>query len=431
MIYFRNLRKIRKRYDLTQEELANKLGVSEAYISSLEDSTEETVQATSEFIAKLRDVFDLHGIPLTDNDMTLFYDELSNLRFSIDYGYMDRAKEAIPDLVRRADASCLPSFINLCELHVAHYYQSIDNTKAYDKLMASLKEKMATFDHRQHYYYHRLVGTQAYKARKYDKALSAYIKAEKLDKQSKISEVSFYYMYGMILSGMGYATRAVEYYEKAVHHARWNKVFYGKPNNRYNVQIDSYLAYNLSKIKKGEKALEILNKRLRFEKRKESPDDIIGFIYYSLGRVYFNIGDYTEAEDNHEMASIYLSKSNEAYIHNLYHKAKALIALDKTTEAIARLDEGLNNPLDDMWEYLFESVKHSINLSNSRSIQYLTETLIPKLLEHRCLEETLNYCRMISEFYAKDNNHKLALEYSNQALALAEKLLAFRVRRGL
>jgi len=431
MIYFRNLRKIRKRYNLTQEAFANKLGVSEAYILSLEDSAEESVQITSEFVAKLRDVFDLHGVPLTDSEKTVFYDKLNDLRRCVEYGYMDRAKEAIPDLVRCSEASCHQSFINLCELHSAYYYQSVDDTKAYDKLMASLSEKKSTFDSKHHYYYNVLIGTQAYKTRDYDKALSAYIKAEKLDKLSKIKEVNFYYMYSMILSDMGYATRAVEYYEKAAHHAKWNKVFLGRPNNRYNVEIDRYLAYNLSIIDQGEKALAILNKRLGIEKRKESPNDVIGTIYFGLGRVYFNTGDYADAEANHEAASRYLSKSNKIYIHNLYYKAKALIAQDKTKEAIACLDEGLSNPIDEMWKYLFESLKHSTNFSNDESMQYMTETLLPKLLEHGCHKEASNYYEMISKFYAKEKNHNLALVYIKQASLVIEQMNAARITRGL
>ena len=434
MIYFRNLRKIRKRYGLTQEELANKLGVSEAYISSLEDSAEETVQVTSEFIAKLRDVFDLHGIPLTDDEKMLFYDELNNLRLSIDYGYMNKAKEIIPGLAQRAEASCHQSFINLCDLHIAHYFQSVNSTKAYkayNKVMASLNDRRTTFDSRHHYYYHLLLGTQAYKARDYDKALASYIKAEKLDKQSKLREVSFYYMCGKILSDMGYTARAVEYHKKAVHYTKWNKGVYGRPNSRYDVQIDSYLSYNLSKTGQGEEALAILNKRLKTETKKESANEVIGAIYFSLGRVQANMEYYVDAEVSFETALLYLSKDSETYIPNLYHKAKALIAQGRTKEAVTCLDEGLGNPIDEMWRYLFESLKHSTSLSDDKSMLYMTETVLPKLLEYGCNEEAISYYKVISQIYAKAENYKQALVYSGQASAITDKLLASRVEKGL
>jgi len=427
MILPKHLISIRKKHDLSQEEFAVKLGVSSALIRSLEDGFDK---ATPEFVAKLRNAFNLNGIPLTDDEKKLFYGELHNLRFLIDYGLLDSAAEVIPSLTRRAKASCYMSFINLSDIFTAYYHFSINSFEACEKAMAALHERRQSFDIRHHYYYNILVGMQAYKARDYDKALEAYIKAEELDKNAQLREAGFYHMYGMILSEMGYTARAISYHKKAVHHAKWNKGYHGKPNTRYDVGIDSYLAYNLSKIGQKDEAFEILNKRLETVKTRGTGKEI-GLIHHSLGKVHLRIGDYSEAIANFETAFRYLPKDSKLSNTNLYYKALALITGGREKEGIVYVDEGLNISTDDILKVRLEALKHSIALHDYKSILYMKNTIMPKLLEYGLYEEALKYYKAISDFYAEDGNDELALVYLGRAYAIIERFCENRVEKGL
>jgi len=432
MINSKTLRNIRMKHNLSQEEFANKLGYPAAYIRSLEDTTGEREQAAPEFIANLRDKFNLHGIPITDEEKTTFYERLITLANCIDYGYADKAAEAIPDLTRCAKASCHSSFMILCDLYTAYYNLETGDYKAFDKIIASLEQQKQSFDARHHHYFNRFIGQRMYYAGNYGKALEAYAKAKELDKYAHMRNVNFYFFYGMILSDMGYATKAAKYFKEAAHHARWNKSFNERPNNRYDVYIDGYLADNLSKIGQSEEALTILNKRLEKETKKESPNDTIGYIYLSFGTVCLRTEQYHKALEHFETATRYLDERSEAYKTNLQRKALALIASGNISEGVACADKGLNiTHLNDLWKTLFEAIKHSASLSDPASQGYMKSTVIPKLLNYKMYEEVLSGYKALSNFFSEDGNYESALKYSELAIKIHEKLFKELVEGGL
>ena len=430
MIYSSVLKAIREGHGLSQEAFANKLGCTADYICALEDSSKNREHATPEFVHNLRTILDLHDAPLTKEEKDQFTEELHRWKDLIDYGEITKATELKPELARRAKSSFRPGLQILYDLYEARYYRAVDDKEAYEKIMESLSERKLDFNDRCNYLYHRLVAMSALGAHRLKEAHIAFNSCEKIDKDSKWADVGFYYAYGLCLSYMGYALRAIEYFKKALHRARWSTNYDGKANRRYNVYIESWLAQNYGKTGNTTEALFILNGCLRNEKKKNKTSGL-GFICHSFGRVYHEMERFSEALENYDEAFKYHNEGSVAYLSNLNHKTIALIASDRICEAMQCVDKGLNMSTDELWKALFEALKHSVLLSNPESLDYMINTAIPKLLELELNEEAMAHHVKLSKFYESIGNHKQRAEHSDSALEIQKQLYKERVERGL
>ena len=428
MIYHRTLINIRKKHGLSQEDLANIIGCTAAHIDALEKNREK---AAFEFVATLKSKLNLYGAPITEDERKVFIDKLHNWKILIDYGVMDKASEQKAELEKGAEASCSSSILNFYKLYAANYYRISNDTEAFNKTMSFLNQRTETFSPSHQFFYYRLLGIQERVAYRYNEALKAYKKAEKLDKESTWGDVGFYYIYGMCLSEMGYVAKAIEYLKRAKHLAMWHKVYEGKPNDRYDVYIDGYLADNLSKSGKADEAHAMLNKRLDSEKTRKNAKHTIGFIYLSIGTVYLRTKKYNDAIENFDTAFQHLDETSEAYKTNLYRKALALIESDRINEGVLCVDKALDMSLDDTRRTLFETLKHSAMLSNPESLQYMENTLISQLLKYGQYAEAVKCYETLSGFFKKSGDHKNALKYSELALEVHRELHKEHVEGGL
>jgi len=429
LIFHKTLVNIRKKHGLSQEELANIQGCKVEDIIAIESNK---VQATYMFVTVLRNKLKLHDAPITENERTALMEELNNWKLAIDYDDMSKAAKLKPGLEKGARSSYSPSTEIFYDLYAASYYRATDDIKAHDETMAALEQRIEEFGPRHHFYYYRLLGARNFVAHRYKEALKAYRAAEKLDKDTRWGDVGLYYIIGVILSDMGYVTLAIEYLRKAMHLAKWHKVYYGKPNRRYDTQIDGFLAYNLSKMGKEDEAIVILDKRLSIEKERNSVDATIGYTYLSLGSVYLLNKKSSQAIVNFDTAFNYLDESSDVYKTNLYRKALALIESGAISDAVNCIDEGISISTDDeLWSVLFKVLKCSVSLSDPKSLLYMIDIAIPKLQEYEQYEDVVGYYKLISDFYGKNKNHELSQKYSNFALETYEKLYKERIEGGL
>jgi len=213
----------------------------------------------------------------------------------------------------------------------------------------------------------------------------------------------------------------LKYHEKAVYMSKYHRAYNGRPNRRFDVYVDGYRASDLSKLGKHEEALEILNKRLDVVMKKDDKEGI-GYTYYIFGRVNLIIKDYEKAIHNFDVALNYLNKVSEAYMACIYHKAVALIAVNNISVAMECVNEGLSITTDEAWKILFNSLKHSMSLSDLKSLTYMKETIIPILHELRQYDEIVECYKRLRDFFDKDGNSEIALKYSNLALETHELL---------
>ena len=430
MIHNKALIAIREAHGLSQEALADKLGYTVDYIRALEDKSKNRETATPEFLNILREKLDLHDAPLTEEELKQHTEELHRWRDLIDYGEMRKAAVIRPKLAKRTKLSFRQGTQCLYDLYEVRYYRAVGDKKAYEKLMASLSERKHAFNERCNYLYYRQEAMAALDAYRFKDAHAAFCKAEEIDKESKWLDVGFYYAYGTCLSYMGYATRSIEYCNMALHKARWSMNHEANTNRRYDLYIECILAQNHSKVGNTEEALFILTGRLRYEIER-SRTSTLGFVYHFFGQVYQQMGELSKALENYDNALKYHHDGSVFCKDSLYHKAESLIACDRICEAVQCIEKGLTISSDEVWKSLFDALKHSVSLSCPKSLEYMKNTAIPRLLELELYEEAMTHHETLSRFYEKIGNDKLRAEHSDSALAIQKQLYRERVERGL
>jgi len=408
LIFYKTLANIRKKHGLSQEEFAKSLGCTVEHIKLLESNKE---QASFVFTTQLKDKFNLHDAPITESERAALMDGLYKWKLSIDYGDVSSAAEVMTELAKNTNASFSPSAQIFYTLYAASYYWEVNDMKAFEETMTAIGSRRDEFSARHQYFYHRLVGASKYKARCYNESLKAYEMARKLDKNSEWGDVGFFYSYGRCLSDMGYTVRAIRFLQMAQHLAKYSKIYHDKPNSRYDAYIDGYMAYNLSKLDETGDAFDILDRRLSLEKKKTGANEEIGFIYLSLGRVYFRKENYSKAQSNFEKAEEYLNKKGEAYKTNLYYKAFTLIASGKVPEGLDCVKIGVKISTCEQWKNLFNALKHSASLSAPKSLSYMKKTAISMLQESGQYEDAMDYYKVIGEFYDKGTDCAMAVFY--------------------
>ena len=425
------LKAIREAHNHTLELFAHKLGYKAEYIRDLEDPSQTRVVATHAFVRKLREEFDLHDAPLTVKDIEDFANELHRLRDLIDYGEMQRAKEMMPKLAKRAEQSCHRSLQCLHDLYVARYYHIVGNTRVYTRTMNSLGRRQSDFTELCNFLYHYQIAIQALTEHRLHEAHEAFDKAEKIDKEYKWCGLSFNYHYGLCLSNMGYAAKAIRYFEQAQHKAKEDKNFEGKTNRRFDIYIECWLARNYSKIGHVDKAFFILNERIDYETKRGSTVAALGYVYHNLGEAYHMMGNFNEALEHYEQAFKYHEERSEPYLDNLYHKAITLIECNRVAEAMDCVSKGLRMNKTRIWTVLFMALMHSVALSDPKSLEYMEKVAIPDLLELGQYEEVINHLETVSKFYKEAGDLENALEHAGAMYEIQKQIYHDRVERGV
>jgi len=420
MIYHKTLRNIRKKYNLSQEEFAQKLNCTEEHIAALERDEEKAAPA---LVDAIRHEFDLHIAPITNVERETLMSRMHNWKLAIDYGDMETAVKLKPEFDKAARLSFSPSTENYYTLYAADYYRLVGDTKAYEESMDTASQLLDQFGVRHHYNYQRLVAAREHDARRYIQALKGYKESERLDWESHWGDVRFFYGYGICLSDMGHAASAVVYLRKAQHHARSIKLYKGRPNRRFDVHIDCALADNLSKIGQSVEALAILDKRLDLEMKYKADKAKIGFVYQSYGNVYRVIGNCDEALKFYEKALPCFLEGSDVYKDVLYRKALTLVGGGKIDEALHCIDTCLSLQPEDIRRVLLEALRCSITLADSESLAHMEDTVMPELLKYGQYEETVKYLRILRKFYDEDGEYRLALKSADLALEIQTNLL--------
>ncbi|MCL2404043.1 MAG: helix-turn-helix transcriptional regulator [Defluviitaleaceae bacterium] len=419
MIYCKTLTRIRQSLGLSLAEFAKDLDCTEAYVYNLEANKE---QASFEFVVKLKNKYNLHSSPILDREREDTMTRLYDWKVTINYGDIAKASELKPGLEKSAMSSFSPSTINMYDLLAADYYYLINDMKSYEETMTALSQRTNEFSARHWYHYNCLLGAKAFVGKHYQDAIKSYKSAEKLDKNDTWADVRFYFGLGMSLSDRGYATRAVEYLKKAKHMAMWGKAYNGKPNRRFDVYIDGYLANDLSKIGRGDEALKVLERRYVIETKNKSREGL-GYTYFSLGRVYRRISDYDKAIDYFDKALEYLHVGESGHIASIYLKASSLINNDESDEAVVYAEKGMSITRSEYWKTKFDAIKHSILMHNDlNSAKYLSEIVIPKLKEYGQHEAIVYYYEQLSNFYNELGNIDIAIKCSNHALEIQKQM---------
>jgi len=405
---------IRTKKGLTQSALAQAMGYSDTNLSHMERGTRNISSAV---LDAFRKAVGLPGVPITPKEVTHFKELLFSWKDNLDRNELDKAKERQPELARNAEWSYEPELLTYYNIFSAGYYRKIKDTDAHKKIMDLLREKVHCFDNEQSYWYYRQVGIDKLSAWRYKEALVAYFKADKLAKHLHLDNTSLYYHIAYCLTDMGYAYHANDYLEMML--TRTHK----KSINTYYVQIQSYLASNISYFGKADEALAMLNDCIREEESKKNAAESIGALYRRIALVHRLMGNFNEAIKNLDVATKYYEANSDSQGYLLYHKALVLFEANQVSDGMKHLNSALSLIKEcTLWDLLATSLKHSRSLDNKSSLKYIERITIPKLFEYGRYRELLMYYNILCSHYEAINNYKQSLAYIRLAHNTANEL---------
>jgi tetratricopeptide (TPR) repeat protein len=218
---------------------------------------------------------------------------------------------------------------------------------------------------------------------------------------------------------MDYPYLAVEYLEKV----KINEV--DTFIVRYGIVTQKRLAISYSKLGRTEKALELLQNCLRYVIEEKRGDKLtLGGVYRDIGRVYQDAGIINKALENFDVASQHFDKKSEAYQMCLCYKATLLRSNNRINEAMKCVDEGLPiTTKGTLWHESLTAIKHSLNLEEKASREYLEWTSIPKLLEYGKHLLVMKCYEWLSSFYRGNKKHKPTHIYIQKATKIYKQLM--------
>ena len=344
----------------------------------------------------------------------------------IDRGKLEEAKELMPIKPLYVFNSTERPLSYLYCLFEARYFRAIGDKEAFNNAMSYLDKVAPEFDNEFNYYYYRLIGTHELEARRYKTAFKAFCKAEEVGTPD-LYDVGFCYAFGLCLADMGFTARAIENFEKALILADKSKY------HLYDIYIKGFMAYDYSKMGKGDEALEILKACSLTQKIRNNDDTSVGFLYLTYGLVYYYMKEYDNAIASYDSAFRYFAEGSAAYVRTIYRKAQSLISMGRAEEGVDCIDRGFHLFDDEVewsaiWTALYDALRHSALLSVPGSIEHLKNNGIPKLMDFGQYEEAIDCCKQVSAFYENAGDIKQAYEYSQLAIKVYEKYINERMK---
>ena len=277
---------------------------------------------------------------------------------------------------------------------------------------------MHEFTDMHYYWYYRQCGISKLHEFQYKEALKMFLKAEELGNLLKIYNEGPYYNIASCLTNIGYAYLAIEYLKMAEAEAVKSS------NNRYNVYIRNLFALNYSILGQHGRAISLLEGCLRGEKEKANAKGTIGAFYIDMGMIYHRMGKLSDAIKCLDVAGEYFQENSDSFTYNMYCKAYVLLANSKTSEGLDCLDKGLDvSKQHTLMHVLLLTLKHSINLKEPESLQYMQTTGIPQLLEYGEHLLVAEYYEKLGVYYQEIKKYKTASIYMHLALDITKKLM--------
>jgi len=412
---------IRVKLGLKQIDLAVALGCASSFISKMEL---KGVNLPKDKYVILKDVLKVTNVPFLDFEIEEYEEDLRDWKNCAYTGDNKKAAELQPGLARRGMLSKNTYLMTQYELACAYYYFAMNKTDELNRIMSLLKKKEDALIDIQRFSYYYICGMRDLRASRYKIALISYLKAEKAgnrspwDERKKIPYEGLYIGIASCLTFTQHAAIAEEYLKKFEDEASERYRYTSMPfSNVLHIR-------NLITLSKYDEAMEAVKIRMLEEKQAGNANQAtIGMLHRLQGGIYHKTREYGNAINEYEASLVYTKRDSEIYCYTLYLKALAYHADGKIHEGNINIEEGLSKINDETnTEVLLKALKHSMNLKDPSSLNYMEKEAIPKLIEYGDHILAADYCEKLHVFFCEISKYKHAVHYCNKALTIHKKL---------
>lgn len=416
MNIYDKIRLMREKAGITVSDLAKILNYTTGFISLVEQGKRSI---SPEMLTSMKKSMGYEGVPVTEEEVINFRLMLYDFHESIKNSQLDETREksdAIRPIVEKCFEEEFRVLYCLFDSYLLIRERKYENAK---NQLDTLTDKIETFTDEQKYFYYHFYAVSVYKD--YAKAIQYLLKAEDIAKKMNKQEASIYYSLSNIYSRIDYSPKAIVYGEIAL------KLAQNSADKAYLLNIEATLAFEYSKVGFPALALERLRGCLARKKSLGNARELER-TYHNLGCIYLRIKDYTNAEDYFNKSLKYCDTGDWAYLNNKLYIAYMLIDKGEKKNALALIEEllPLAQNASDMLLFL-ESSKHSLNLKNVESLNYLENISIPQLLKMGQHLKAIKYMNILSDFHEKSSRSKQSIkksyEYSKLIVLYTNKIL--------
>ncbi|MCL2364625.1 MAG: helix-turn-helix transcriptional regulator [Defluviitaleaceae bacterium] len=399
---------IRKNQGLTKTELANAMNFHRSYVSLIESKQRKM---PPDYIARFKEALDAPDLPFNKKEERDFLTKLHDWREVVFREDVSEAAKTYPIIARIAALTVDSNLRILCQLFTLSYYRISKEINKYDALYNEVKMQVNAFNDEHKYWFYRQSGNRYMHAYQYRSALDAYFIALECMTTLGYKDESIYFNIGHCLTDMGYASRALEYFEKSQALSK---------SKRTNNDTEYFIATNYIHMGRTAEALEKLEDCLDDEKQKKDKDLFVGVIYEKIGIAHAHRGNHSAALAAYETALPL--RSPHAYPYTLYYKTISLMGCNRKAEALQCLEEGIASSKTNTKIYIMlRTLKCLYTFDHKDSHEYLVNESIPSLIKYEH-NELLITCYQALGRHLKLSNPKQALDYITHACVLNEKL---------
>jgi len=400
----------------TQVNIATSMGYSETLIGGYENNRHPV---SSNVLNAFRKVTCMEDIPLTDDEVSAATKEMIDWNNAITYGDKKQVIELHKKFERYIKWTFDLDFENLFDIFCIRYLCMIGKKEEGEKLATSLKERKPTFTDMHLYWYYRYLGLLKHLDWQYKQALAMYLEAEVIGDQLNLNDAMHYYNTANCMVNCDYLYSAIDYLEKV------EVTEINLASIRSGFAVQKLLAVCYGKLGKIDKALKLLNNYREYllDEKRDNKLNMCG-VYFNIGRVYQEAGDYEKALENFDMSARLLNEKDEAFLEYLCYKATLLRDCGRDDEVRKCLDKGL--PLvtkNTLWYYWLHAIKHSLLLDEAPSREYLVSTSIVNLNSYGKHIMVINCYKWLSVHFEKDGKYKKALLYNKKASDISTRLM--------
>ncbi|MCL2407667.1 MAG: tetratricopeptide repeat protein, partial [Defluviitaleaceae bacterium] len=370
-----------------------------------------------ELIPKWKLALGIPEVPVTDLELLSFEEALWNWRTIINSGFIELAGEGLHTLKRRAELSCSPHLLHVYTLISVGYFTIIGDDEAAEKALQRLSFDYLYLSPVNKIRFLTIRGTRAANKHNYAKAFEDLHEAYILNEEHKTAGYGTFYALAQCLTVYGFASKAIELWLKA------REMLKDAKDEVTLFHTNMPLAYNYASVGSATKALELLDECLEYAEAINASDSVTSQIYYGYAHAYYKMGDYDKALENCEFAIEKDGIAGRGYHTNLLLKAKICLSLRNTDIAEQCLDKGISlSPTNTTLLIEFNSAKRLRDLNNPESLTYILDTAIPLMLDNKCYDFIITCYEQLSEYYSKNNQYDIALDYMTSALNYIKKL---------
>ena len=409
------MRLIRENLGLTQLQLAVAMDCGETTVVNYESGKFPVSDKT---FSKFRVATNTDDVPLADDELAAYNKVLYKWNDMIVLGDRDGAAEFLPKLERRAKLSYDEDSQTLFQLFSVRYYFSLGNRDECLKILDSLREREQSLTNEHLFWYHRYLGLLDHAIWQYKPALVRYRKAEKLGDRLGLNDRSLYFNIGYCYAEMEYPYLASNYLERVL--VQKADTF----NIRSGFSAQRLLAISYSKLGRVDDAHKLLENCLNHVKAESKGDKLtLGGVYLDMGKVYQDAKDYDKAIEYFDLAAQHYDNDSEAYLEYLCMKASLLRTLGRSEAVVECLHIALPKAIKGtLWYEWLNAIDKSLTMSNNESIIYIEHTSIPQFHIYGKHRLAMDCYTWISGYYKSTSKYKLALEYSDKAKEIYQKL---------